>query len=35
MSVIPLDYFLISETKLDSSFPSAQFHVNENEVRAR
>ena len=30
-----LDYFLVSVTKLDSCFPSAQFHINENEVRTR
>ena len=35
MSEISLDYFVISETKLDSSFPSAQFHINGCEVRAR
>ena len=35
MSDISLDYFVISETKLDSSFPSAQFHINGYEVRAR
>ena len=32
---ISLDYFVVSETKLDSSFPSAQFHINRYEVRAR
>ena len=35
MSNISLDYFVVSETKLDSSFPSAQFHINGYEVRAR
>ena len=35
MSDISLDYFVVSETKLDSSFPSAQFHINGYEVRAR
>ena len=35
MSDIFLDYFVVSETKLDSSFPSAQFHINGYEVRAR
>ena len=35
MSGRSLDYFLVSETKLDSSFPSAQFHINEYEVRVR
>ena len=24
---LQLDHFVISETKLDSSFPSAQFHI--------
>ena len=35
MSGISSDYFVVSETKLDSSFPSAQFQINEYEVRAR
>ena len=35
MSDISLDYFVISETKQDSSFPSAQFHLNGYEVRSR
>ena len=35
MSDIFLDYFVVSETKLDSSFPSAQFHINGYEVRAQ
>ena len=35
MSGISLDYFVVSETKLDSSFPSAQFHINEYKVRAQ
>ena len=30
-----LDYFVISETKLDKSFPSAQFALNEYEIRCR
>ena len=30
-----LDYFVISEAKLDSSFPSAQFHIGDNEMRKR
>ena len=28
MSGISLDYFVVNETKLDSSFPSAQFNIN-------
>ena len=32
---LQLDYFVISETKLDSSFPSAQFHVGDYEIRNR
>ena len=28
---LPLDYFVISETKLDSSFPSAQFRIGAKE----
>ena len=35
MSDISLDYFVVSEIKLDSSFPSAQFHINGYDVRAR
>ena len=30
-----LDYFVISETKLDSSFPSAQFYIGDYEIRYR
>ena len=30
---LQLDYFVISETKLDSSFPSAQFHIGDYEIR--
>ena len=32
---LQLDYFVISETKLDSSFPSAQFHIVDDEIRNR
>ena len=32
---LQLDYFVISETKLDSSFPSAQFHIGNYEIRNR
>ena len=35
MSDISLDYFVVSETKIDSSFPSAQFRINGYEVRAQ
>ena len=31
----PLDYLVISETKLDESFPNSQFKLNGYEVRAR
>ena len=30
-----LDYFVISETELDTSFPSAQFHIGDSEIRNR
>ena len=32
---LQLDYFVISETKLDSSFPSAQFHIGDYEIGNR
>ena len=32
---LQLDYFVMSETKLDSSFPSAQFHIGDYEIRNR
>ena len=32
---LPLDYLVISETKLDESFPNAQFKLNGYEIRAR
>ena len=32
---LQLDYFVISETKLGSSFPSAQFHIGDYEIRNR
>ena len=32
---LQLDYFVISETKLDSNFPSAQFHIGVYEIRNR
>ena len=35
MQDIPLDYFVSSETKLDKSFPAAQFHISGYEIRAR
>ena len=34
MSDISLEYIVVSETKLDSGFPSARFHINGYEVRA-
>ena len=32
---IPLDYLVLSETKLDNSFPIAQFRIPRHEIRAR
>ena len=32
---LSLDYFVISETKLDESFPSAQFNISNCEIRNR
>ena len=32
---LSIDYFVLSETKLDDSFPSAQFFLNDYEIRAR
>ena len=32
---IPLDYFVLSETKLDKSFPTAQFDIPGYEIRTR
>ena len=32
---LPLDYIVISETKLDESFPNSQFKLSGYEVRAR
>ena len=32
---LPLDYLVISATKLNESFPNAQFELNGYEVRAR
>ena len=29
------DYFVISETKLDESFPSTQFNISNYEIRSR
>ena len=31
----PLDYLVLSETKLDESFPNAQFKLDGCEIRAR
>ena len=31
---ISLDYFVLSETKLDNSFPCAQFQISDYEIRA-
>ena len=30
---VPLDYFVISETKLDNSFPNARLAISNNEIR--
>ena len=32
---LQLDYFVLSETKLDDSFPSAQFYIKNYEIRNR
>ena len=32
---VTLDYFLISDTKLDNSFPNAQVTINNYEIGAR
>ena len=32
---IPLNYLVLSETKLEKSFPTAQFHIPQYEKRAR
>ena len=32
---LQLDYFVISETKLGSSFPSVQFHIGDYKIRDR
>ena len=32
---VPIGYFVISETKLDNSFPNAQLTINNYEIRAR
>ena len=32
---LSLEYFVISETKLDESFPSAQFNISNYEIRNR
>ena len=34
-AVVPVDYFAISETKLDNSFPNVQLTINNYETRAR
>ena len=30
-----MDYFVVTETKLDSSFPCTQFHINGYELEER
>ena len=32
---VTIDYFVISETKLDNSFPNAQLTINNYEIRER
>ena len=32
---VPIDYFVISETKLENSFPNAQLTFNNYEIRVR
>ena len=32
---LSLDYFVLSETNLDHSFPSAQFTISDYEIRGR
>ena len=32
---LQLEYFVISETNLDDSFPSSQFAIENHEIRAR
>ena len=35
LKYLSLDYFVLSETKLDGSFPNAQFTLGGHEIRAR
>ena len=35
LKYLSLDYFILNETKLDESFPNAQFTFNGYEIRAR
>ena len=35
ISELSLDYLVLSETKIDQSFPAAQFYIKGYEVRAR
>ena len=35
LKYLSLDYFILSETKLDESFPNAQFNLDGYEIRAR
>ena len=35
ISYLQLDYFVLSETKINDSFPSAQFDMSGYEIRAR
>ena len=35
MKTLSLDYLILSETKIDESFPTSQFNVEGYEIRAR
>ena len=35
MKTLPLDYLILSETKIDKSFPTSQLYVESYEIRAR
>ena len=35
MKTLSLDYLILSETKLDESFPTSQFNFESYEIRAR
>ena len=35
MKTLSLDYLILSETKIDGSFPTSQFNVEDYEIKAR